>query len=284
MVFSDVHEAYSRAGSPISQTVSLGPDTRQEVTPMRIWPCHEKWGRRAFVRLLVEGTLYEVPENILEDSKRFQRNEYPFIRDVEYPTEVGDALMWEMDSLLTILDARVVGPAHEYLNINQWSAVLRLATTWEFAALREHAIDVFDSRFNSQDPFDRIELARRCDVAKWFQPAYRQLCERSESLSLDEAERLGIPQFVVICRIREELSRLRIATLVENVEKRLEREEMTAKAWYPNRVCKSRSLVTVTVTPYRGTKLCQEEATKIVVDPTKVVEIVAQAEELQHPA
>ncbi|KAG9022898.1 hypothetical protein FRB95_013998 [Tulasnella sp. JGI-2019a] len=283
MVFLDVSEAHSRAGSPISPTGTLGSETHPEAAAAQIWPRHEKWGKKAFLRLLVEGTLYEIPENTIEDSKRFQRNEHPFIRDVEYPIEVQDAMMWEMDALLMVLDARVVGTTRESLDIDQWSAVLHLATIWEFPALREHAIEVFDNRFHNQDALDRIELARRCDVAKWFQPAYRQLCERPESLSLDEAWRLGISQFVAISRIRDELSQLRIATLVENVEKRLEGEVVSTKAWYPNNVCKSRSLVTVTVSPYRGSKLCQEEATKLVVDPTKVVEIVAQAEELQHP-
>lgn len=123
-------------------------------------------------------------------------------------------------------------------------------------------------------------MARACGVAKWFQPAYRQLCERFESLSLGEAEKLGLPQFVVICRIRDKLSRFRLEDVVRAVDARLDYEEVTLHGRCGNADCRMK--VKVSGKPYGREDLCRGELEKGGVDAaTRVADLVADAEELR---
>lgn len=40
---------------------------------------------------------------------------------------------------------------------------------------------------------------------EWLEPAYRDLCERTDSLSLDEAQRLGMNDVVKISSLRQDI-------------------------------------------------------------------------------
>jgi len=93
------------------------------------------------------------------------------------------------------------------LSIEQWSAALHLATMWHFDAARKYAIDQISSEYTDQNHFDRVDLAMKCQVGQWLHPAYQALCERTESLSAEEGERLGYRRLTAICRIRESQAR-----------------------------------------------------------------------------
>lgn len=89
----------------------------------------------------------------------------------------------------------------------QLGAALHLSTMWGFDAVREYAIKEIDQRFppggDNYDPFDRLDLADRTNVAKWRRPAFEAICNRSNSLTLDDGRRLGIERLVVVSAIRE---------------------------------------------------------------------------------
>ncbi|KAG9037989.1 hypothetical protein FRB95_003382 [Tulasnella sp. JGI-2019a] len=241
------------------------------------WVRHSKWGRTAVISLVVQDTLYEVPERTLKQSIYFSDVLYAG-RDTHLPLMLDDVTVFEMDSLLTVIDAPAIGNALEALKIDEWSAVLRLASKWGFTAVRQHAINIFDTRFYDQDPFSRLDLARKCQVSKWFPPAYRQLCERPDSLTLAEAQQLGLPQFVAICRIRDDLSRLRLEDVVSDVDGRLNTEEVSLESRCTNATCRQR--VTIDGKPYAGMDLCRNEAQKVRVDLTnRVADMVADAVE-----
>ncbi|KAG8869706.1 hypothetical protein FRB97_000780 [Tulasnella sp. 331] len=194
------------------------------------------------------------------------------------PKIVNDVTIFEMDSLLSVLDAGAIGNVLDDLSSDQWTAVLRLATKWGFTAVREHAINIFDTRFRDQETFSRIDLARRCKVAKWFPPAYRQLCERPESLTLVEVKKLGLPQFVAISRIRDELRRARLEDVVRIVDGRLDDEEVSLSG----RCTGCRMRVAVNGKPYEGMGLCRAKIGKGSVEATtQVADMVADAEELR---
>lgn len=76
-------------------------------------------------------------------------------------------------------------------------------TMWHFDSPRNFIIEQIEAKFSQQDPVERIQLAEKCQVGRWIHPAYKILCERVESLSADEAGKLGIQRMVAICRIRE---------------------------------------------------------------------------------
>ncbi|KAG8870315.1 hypothetical protein FRB97_009870, partial [Tulasnella sp. 331] len=266
--------------SPDKKRPSSRPSS-PDFTP--VWPRHDKWGKSDVISFVIEGTLYEIPEKTLKRSSHFEKRLHPFLRTKE-PIEVHGVKMVEMDNLLTVLEARAIDKEPDSLDIKQWSAVLHLATMWGFAHVRDYAINMFDTRFKDQDVFDRIDLARKCSVAKWLQPAYCRLCERPDSLSLVEAGRVGIPEFVVICRIRDEMnksrndaSRARIETLADTVDKRLSGEKTGIKKW-----CKCKDCDKLEVKVYDGKKVCRQELGKLPASAVvKVADLVAKANELR---
>jgi len=73
---------------------------------------------------------------------------------------------------------------------------------WAFRKVRDYTIREIDKL--TQPPIERIELAIKCSVEKWLLPAYEQLCNRADRLTLQEAERLGMIRYHIISQIREQ--------------------------------------------------------------------------------
>ncbi|KAJ3538684.1 hypothetical protein NMY22_g5068 [Coprinellus aureogranulatus] len=86
--------------------------------------------------------------------------------------------------------------------VDEWTSVLTISSIWEFKSLRELAIDRL-SRITL--PIDRIVLGNRFDLAQWLVPAYFELCTRTEPLSLDEGEKLGMRDVIRIGQVRHQL-------------------------------------------------------------------------------
>ncbi|KAJ6631391.1 hypothetical protein B0H10DRAFT_1772334, partial [Mycena sp. CBHHK59/15] len=51
----------------------------------------------------------------------------------------------------------------------------------------------------------RLALGRRYDVPGWLVPAYTELCERADPLTLGEAHRLGLDDVVRIGQVRHSI-------------------------------------------------------------------------------
>ncbi|KAG8887039.1 hypothetical protein FRB98_000664 [Tulasnella sp. 332] len=119
-----------------------------------------------------------------------------------HPIRLDLITTFEMDSLLTLLDARLMDDPPLF-TIDQWSAALHLATMWHFDAIRKYAIQQIESQYADQSPLDRIALACKCQVGQWLHPAYLALCNRAEPLTVEEGEKLGYPRLMAICRLRE---------------------------------------------------------------------------------
>ncbi|KAG8991846.1 hypothetical protein FRB94_012214 [Tulasnella sp. JGI-2019a] len=113
----------------------------------------------------------------------------------------------EMNSFLAVLHASPFQSNFDDVDLNQWAAILKLATLWSFSTTRAYAIAVFDARVADEDPFDKLERAIACGVSKWIRLAYDAMCRRPEPLSADEGRRLGWDRFAAICFIREQLAR-----------------------------------------------------------------------------
>ncbi|KAG9000047.1 hypothetical protein FRB94_005676 [Tulasnella sp. JGI-2019a] len=267
----------THATSPVMQSAEpgqLGTANQEQES------YHPKWSGASTITLKAESTLFIVPLRLLRCSERF-KDTSTGLKEVEIPV-VCDATAFELESLLTVLDT----PDTRDLGVNQWEAVLHLATKWGFAATRDHAITVFDTQFKEQNPFSRLELALTCKVAKWFKPVYRQLCERTSSLTLDEAERLGIQRYVAITRIREEIHRRTILPLIESVDNRLACEQVHLEASYPiaSKKGSRRGHTTAYGTPFADKHICQDEAEKIIAqNRLDLGAILAEVEELQVP-
>lgn len=100
--------------------------------------------------------------------------------------------------------------------VAQWTSVLKLSTLWEFNELRKAAIDALSTALRN-DPIDRVILCRQFDITAWLLPALNELAQRPESLSVEEAIRLGIETALMIASVREHIQLVSVQeTLVCN--------------------------------------------------------------------
>ncbi|KAG9041482.1 hypothetical protein FS837_012205 [Tulasnella sp. UAMH 9824] len=74
---------------------------------------------------------------------------------------------------------------------------------WGFDDIREKIVEQVDKIISAVDPLDRIGASLKCQVEKWFHPAYVVLCKRETGLSDAEAERLGLRRSTAVWRVRE---------------------------------------------------------------------------------
>ncbi|KAL1725906.1 hypothetical protein EV714DRAFT_277081 [Schizophyllum commune] len=90
--------------------------------------------------------------------------------------------------------------------VPEWSSVLRLATRWGVASLRDVAIQALESK--ASNPLDKIAIAREFGLGlAWLAPAFTEICTRPGRLTRAEAERLGLHSVLEVGWIREELAR-----------------------------------------------------------------------------
>jgi hypothetical protein len=86
-------------------------------------------------------------------------------------------------------------------------SALRIATAYDYPALRTYAIEHLEKV--ELLAIERIKIAREFKLASWEEPAYLELCERDEAITMDEASVLGLEAFVHVAGIREREQRRR---------------------------------------------------------------------------
>lgn len=87
------------------------------------------------------------------------------------------------------------------MGVDEWISVLKLSTMWEFQETRKLAIQTLSSGI---DLTTKILLGKQYKVGEWLFAAYEGLAKRTEPISLDEAERLGLETAIRLYQIREE--------------------------------------------------------------------------------
>ncbi|CCO27188.1 hypothetical protein BN14_01223 [Rhizoctonia solani AG-1 IB] len=94
-------------------------------------------------------------------------------------------------------------------------SALRIASTLEFPGLRNFAISKLEGMVLSA--IQRIQLSDEFSLPSLEMPAFIELCNRAEPITLVEADILGTSRFVEIARIRETQRLHQAAKLVENI-------------------------------------------------------------------
>lgn len=84
------------------------------------------------------------------------------------------------------------------------TAVLRLATQWQFDDVRKKAIDVLEAQ--EKDVIRKISLGRQYSVSSWLIAAYVELVNRDDSnrLTAEEEKVLGDGTVVKLLKIEAE--------------------------------------------------------------------------------
>jgi hypothetical protein len=82
------------------------------------------------------------------------------------------------------------------------TSALRIATAYDYPGLRTFAIANLEKV--SLSAVERIRLAREFGLASWEGPAYAELHERDEAITIEEATVLGLDAFVRVAKAREQ--------------------------------------------------------------------------------
>ncbi|KAJ7133736.1 hypothetical protein C8R43DRAFT_894956, partial [Mycena crocata] len=158
----------------------------------------------------VEKTLYRVHRYFFErDSAIFASmftlpsaaGERPEGEVVENPIILEGVSALDFDRFLSILYPLNFS-TRDTASAEEWTSVLSLATRWDFTSLRELALQHL---FSMASAVERIALGRRYDIVGWLIPAYTEVCERTEPLSLAEGRLLGIDDTVCIGQVRHSI-------------------------------------------------------------------------------
>ncbi|KAJ6497452.1 hypothetical protein C8R45DRAFT_127696 [Mycena sanguinolenta] len=159
------------------------------------------------VIFLVEKHLYRVHRYFFErDSAIFASmfslpsvaGERPEGEVVENPIVLEGVNAVDFDRFLSVLYPLDFA-TRDIVSTEEWTSVLSLASRWEFNSLRELAMQHL---FVITSAVERIALGRRYDIPGWLVPAYAEVCERKEPLTLPEAVLLGLEDTVCIGQVR----------------------------------------------------------------------------------
>ncbi|KZT72451.1 hypothetical protein DAEQUDRAFT_664360, partial [Daedalea quercina L-15889] len=157
------------------------------------------------VIFLVEDTLFNVHRYFFErDSPVFRAmfacpSETPEGGSEDNPILLEGVKSAGFASFLSCLYPMRFGTG-DLTTFQDWSNALDLALRWEFDPLREFIALRIEETCNV---IEHIVTARRLDKQDWCFSACAKLCHRSEPLTLEEAQILGIVETVRICAVRE---------------------------------------------------------------------------------
>ncbi|KAF5380125.1 hypothetical protein D9615_006288 [Tricholomella constricta] len=173
---------------------------------------------------LVENTLFKVHRHFLiQESEVFRwmfacppRLDGPEGMDDNKPIPLPGVLRREFERLLdffyhgmypTRLGGRVtLIPcslcSHEPQHLTDWIDLLSISSRFDFERVRQCAIEAIEA-CSGLDPIEKVVLAEKHDIPRWRAPAFEALCQRVESIGVDEARRIGLENAMLLARARE---------------------------------------------------------------------------------
>ena len=89
--------------------------------------------------------------------------------------------------------------------LDSWVSLLSFSTRFICDKIRARSIRELEAIQSRVDPIERIVLAVRHNIPQWLNVAYQELCQRQDSLSEEEGERLGLSTVIKLMRAREML-------------------------------------------------------------------------------
>jgi len=89
----------------------------------------------------------------------------------------------------------------------KWEAIISLADKWQFERMGDVALKAYLA-LPDVPPMDKIVLCRRYDTPReYLLDPYLQICTRTKSLTVEEAQAVGLETFALIAQTREEITR-----------------------------------------------------------------------------
>lgn len=81
--------------------------------------------------------------------------------------------------------------------------MLKLSTMWEFTDIRAKAIQELSTKDMGMGIIEKVECARSFDVKDWLSEGYVEFLRRPETITREEAERLGWQTAAKLLLLRE---------------------------------------------------------------------------------
>ncbi|KAL1734708.1 hypothetical protein EV714DRAFT_201931, partial [Schizophyllum commune] len=153
--------------------------------------------------LLDDGTLYRIFRYSLEAHSPAFAARYLAEGVDDGPIKLPGVSSVDLDRFLSLIyPSEIATPT--LTTASEWSSVLRLAHKWSFLALRERAVNEI---YRLGSVVDRIAVAREFGGPDWLLPAFAEACTTErwlDSITTEDAERLGTGTVLKVARIREE--------------------------------------------------------------------------------
>ncbi|KAL5633930.1 hypothetical protein ACGC1H_005951 [Rhizoctonia solani] len=162
----------------------------------------------------VENTLFKVHKRLLMKSETF--SDMFKIADItndksgegsslDHPINLETVSASDFEALLTALYSgyhpALPGQSAPKLETPLLLAAFRLAHMWRFSDIQTYLLPLVEKALGD---LDRIMFAREFDIQEWLAPAYKNLCQRPEPITIEEARKLGMDSLLLIAHIREQ--------------------------------------------------------------------------------
>jgi len=156
----------------------------------------------------VEDALFKVPKNHFATSSVFATifTLPPGENDVEgtedKPFVLHGISEIDFESLLKLMYPPPL--ANIKLTQQDWISVLKLCTLWEFTDIRERAIQELLKEEIKMGTIEKMECGKSYQVQEMLLGGYAELLKRTETITAEEAERLGWRTAAKLLLLREE--------------------------------------------------------------------------------
>ncbi|KAG9023731.1 hypothetical protein FS837_005654, partial [Tulasnella sp. UAMH 9824] len=151
---------------------------------------HPRYCDRREIFLLTGGTIYCIPQRLASERLVSRAKDAGLGESLDGPLPLENISTCEIESLLDFMNASWLD-GKPVLTEGGWAAALYAATQLGFDRHRQHIINTMTDQVRGMEAFEALDLASKCQVAKWRLWALQELCERSKSLTVDEGRKLG---------------------------------------------------------------------------------------------
>ena len=87
--------------------------------------------------------------------------------------------------------------------LESWINLLSFSTRFICDKIRSRSIREIEAIQSRVDPVERVVLAVRHNIPQWLSGAYQELCQRQDTLTEAEGEKLGLSTVIKLMRARE---------------------------------------------------------------------------------
>ena len=126
----------------------------------------------------------------------------------EWTSVLKLSAMWQMDTLRKIVMEKM-SKLRANVTVEEWIAVLDMSVLLQLSDVRAMAIERLSSYGNTIG-VDKILMARRYKMEKWFKEGCRELVTRDKCFSDEEEDRLGWKTVSKLYRARDQYLKSRI--------------------------------------------------------------------------